>query len=144
MATLSRLYGWPNSVSIHCLQCKSKASLTKPQQVIEMVGPSTQPLTRMYTDFVEGSLSCLSCGLVRTERIQWPVDAFYQGDVKGNLICAWDKYHAIALRDYVFSTERDIQNHRYSRALYHLPEFFKRSKNRTACVKTLEKMISKL
>ncbi len=137
-------YGWPNSVSVYCPKCKSKVELSGPMQVIELVGPSTRPLTREYTDFVEGKISCLQCGYVNKTRIEWPVDAFYRGEVKGKLLWAWNKEHLIAIRDFIESADRNYRGVKYSSALYHLPEHFKISKNKDACLKTLNKMITKI
>jgi len=137
-------YGWPNAVTIHCPECGSKASLKNPKQHIEMVGPSTRPLKRKYTDFADGHISCLNCGLIKEIRIEWPVDAYYQGDVKGKLLWAWNKEHAIAIRNFIDSMERVYLGVRYSSALYHLPEHFEPAKNKGACLKALERMIHKL
>ena len=143
MTTIQQWNGWPDKVSVNCTRCGNKAVLNNPKQVSEMVGPSTRPLSKVFTDHVSGHLSCLQCGLSKVEKVQWPVDAFYSSDVKGHVLWAWDKEHAETIKEFILSISRDYRQFKYSSSLYHLPEHFKLSKNRDACLKTLDRMISR-
>lgn len=143
MTTIYEWYGWPKKVAVNCSRCECIADLNNPKQVTKMVGPSTRPLKKEYTDFFTGHISCLNCGLSKEETMQWPIDAYYSGDVKGQILWAWNKAHAEAIREFVLSTSRNYKQYNYSASLYHLPEHFKLSKNRDACLKTLDRMISR-
>ena len=143
MTTIQQWYGWPDIVTVNCTRCEKKAELNNPKQVSKMVGPSTRPLNKVFTDQVSGHLSCLQCGLSKVDKVQWPVDAFYSGDVKGHILWAWNKEHAETIKEFILSISRNYRQFKYSSSLYHLPEHFKLSKNRDACIKTLDRMISR-
>ena len=143
MTTINQWYGWPEKVSVNCPTCGSKADVTGVEQIIKRVGPSTRPKEKQYTDDFNANVSCLNCGLIRQETFQWPVDAFYHDDVKGKVIWAWNLEHAEVIKEFISSTSRYFRKYKFSSALYHLPEHFKLSKNRDACLKTLDRMITK-
>ena len=91
---LQEWYGWPSKVSVNCTRCGNKAELNNLKQVSKMVGPSTRPLNKVFTDQVSGHLSCLQCGLSKVDKVQWPLGAFYRDDVKRQILWAWNKEHA--------------------------------------------------
>ena len=143
MTTIYQWYGWPQKVIVNCLQCQSAALVTNHEQIVNRVGPSTRPKKKVYTDFLQGDASCLKCGYLKREKFQWPVDAFYCGEVKGKVLWAWNFEHVKAIKDFISSIDRNYKKYQYPSSLYHLPEHFKLSKNKEACLKALNKMIKK-
>ncbi len=143
MTTIYQRYGWPDKLAVNCNCCGKFADLNSPSQIKKNIKRPFRPLKKIVTDFFSGQISCLHCGLTTTVTLQWPVDAFYQGNVKGKTLWAWNLEHAQAIKAFILSVDRNYRDSKYSSALYHLPDHFKRSKNRDACVKILDKMIAK-
>lgn len=141
MTTINQWFGWPDKISVNCPNYDSKVDVKDLKQITKRVGPSTRPKKKEYTDYFNANVSCLNCGFIKQEKFQWPVDAFYQGDVKGKILWAWNLEHAEVIKEFVSSTSRYFRKYKFSSALYHLPEHFKLSKNRDACLKTLDRMI---
>ncbi len=143
MTTINQWLGWPDKISVNCPMCGSKADVIDLKQIIIRIGPSTRPKEKQYTDYFNANVSCLNCGLTKQKKFQWPVDAYYQGNVKGKVLWAWNLEHAKVINEFISSTSRYYRKYKFSSSLYHLPEHFKLSKNRGACLKTLDRMITR-
>jgi hypothetical protein len=133
--------GWPKVVNVICPQCGSNATFANPKQIIELKRSKTTPPIKVYTDRHEGYLSCLSCGLTKHHEINWPIDAYFKIEVKGNVLWAWDREHVVAIRNYIESKDRVRKPSKYLASLYHIPAVFKLAKNREACVKSLNDLL---
>ena len=90
-------------------------------------------------------VSCLKCGYQSNSTyIKWPEDAYWAFDVKGKVLWAWSIEHALAMRDYLASTDRREEEFGvYRAALMHLPKHFKLSKNRAVAVKSINNVVAK-
>lgn len=141
MTYIYEWFGWPNIVEIKCPECGSKADFVGPKQVVKKIYNQGQPPTRILTGKRTGKVSCLSCGLVKQHFIEWPRDAYYSLSVRNKVLWAWNRQHAIDIRDYLESTERVEKLYQYAASLYHIPEIFKIAKNRSKCVDGINKLL---
>ncbi len=141
MTYIYEWFGWPDIVDVICPQCGKKTAFAGSKQVVKKQYNQGQPVTRLFTDKRTGYVSCLSCGLTKVKTIQWPQDAYYKINVRGNVLWAWNEEHAKDIRDYLNSTSRVRRNFTYVASLYHIPEIFKLAKNRKKCVLGLNKII---
>ena len=131
MTTIYQWFSLPARVSVRCPACNGKATLDR-QEPRDNYSP------------IEGRLTCTHCHTTREGVvIQWPDDAFFQCEVRGQLLWAWSAGHARALRDYVQSSKRDPKAYPgFLAALLHLPRHFVVAKNRAATVRALDKLLA--
>ncbi len=94
-----------------------------------------------YKPFNIGTKVCNTCGVRKKSRLNWPQDAFFQCDVKNNILWAFDRKSLVALRDFIASDERDIKKHSYQSFLLHIPAIFLDRKNREKVIKKLNKLL---
>ncbi|MFT3998218.1 MAG: hypothetical protein QM667_12505 [Asticcacaulis sp.] len=99
------------------------------------------PYWRYNPGHGEGSVSCSSCGLNVKHRLSWPGDLYFQVAYRGQLLWAFDRGSAMALRDFLASKTRNAFAHGYSRFLLHIPTVFKHAKAREAVVRALDKKL---
>lgn len=88
-----------------------------------------------------GTLSCARCNSRKRDQIKWPADAWYQVSVKGQVLWAFHRASAAALRDYIASTARDPKLHAWSSFLLHIPQEFLASSVRSRVVKGLQRLL---
>lgn len=143
MTTIYQWYSWPQSIAVNCSRCGKYADLSNPTRCIKKNKEPLKTQKNIPTNYFSGRISCLHCGLTGMVTLQWPVDAFYSGNVRGKTLWAWNLEHAQSIKAFILSIDRNYKKYQYSSALYHLPDHFKLAKNRGACYKTLDKMITK-
>lgn len=91
-----------------------------------------------YTLQTNGLIQCLQCYLNRKHKLSWPDDAFWQWEVRGQILWAWNRTHAIDILSYI------RQNVRPSRRLYqmyhlrYIPSHFLAAKVRELVVQKME------
>jgi len=68
-----------------------------------------------------GLLRCDRCHTQRRHRLDWPADAYWDFELRGERLWAWDREHALAILAYV---ERTLRPSRRSPRLRHVPSFF--------------------
>jgi hypothetical protein len=69
-----------------------------------------------------GVVRCRECHLVAVHVLRWPGDAYFQWNVRGALLWAWDVNHARVLLHYIESSLRDPARYpAYRRSLQELP-----------------------
>jgi hypothetical protein len=89
-----------------------------------------------------GVCSCPKCGYKKKHRLSWPEDAYYVSDFKGHALWAWTREHAVVLKSFVESKDRNPRNYPgYLLFLLHIPEVFLLAKNRDAVSKRLKRML---
>ena len=88
-----------------------------------------------------GAFRCLACNACETYVLNWPNDAFYQIEIKGSILWAFNRDSLIDLRDFILSKEREVGNHKWLFYLRQIPTVFKSKSNREKVVKKLNKLI---
>jgi hypothetical protein len=89
---------------------------------------------------VRGVLKCEQCHLVAPHDLAWPDDAYYRWDVRGHTLWAWSAEHAVALRDYLASEDRDRARYgEFAGFLRELPKEFLTAKVRDEAVKRISR-----
>ena len=132
---------WPNLVEVKCPKCEQKADFFGSKQIVKEKNNHGQPSTKIFTDKRRGKLSCLACVLVKQHVIEWPRDAYFSFSVRNKVLWAWNRQHAIDIRDYLSSTDRVEKNYNHAESLYLIPEVFKTAKNRSKCVEAINKSL---
>lgn len=89
-----------------------------------------------------GAFRCSKCAATRRHVLDWPKDAFFSCDVRGEVLWAWNHEQAVALRDYVKSTHRDRHAHGAHAFLLHVPATFLDAKRRETIVKKLDRLLA--
>lgn len=130
---MTHVYQWfalPAELVVRCAACGGRAVLSR-----------ADPRERDAP--LRGRLACHSCGRTQASALlSWPEDAYYQGEVKGQLLWAWSEAHVRAIRAFVASTTRNPADHPgFVAALHHLPTHFLRASNRPATLKALDRML---
>ncbi len=87
-----------------------------------------------------GTISC-ACGLLRKHDLDWPKDAFYQVDVRGRTLWAYDRSYAKDLLEYIESKDRNRHQFRNGFSLYVVPTHFQTAKVRDEVSKKLGKLL---
>lgn len=89
-----------------------------------------------------GLVSCHKCFSESKHTLDWPNDAYYAIEHKGNLLWAYDKEMMIEIKDYIQTTVRGNLFAIESIIIRHLPTVFKLVRNRDAIVKKINKLIA--
>ena len=71
----------------------------------------------------------------KKHKLTWPDDAFWQWEIKGELLWAWNRQHAQVIFEYI---NESIKPPRYSYYLRYVPSHFLSSKVRELVVKKME------
>ena len=91
---------------------------------------------------VKGVVKCEHCHLIGVHDLAWPRDAYYQWEIRGHTLWAWSSEHAVVLRDYIGSDDRDASRYgEYAHALRHLPKEFLTAKVRSEAVKRISQSL---
>jgi hypothetical protein len=90
-----------------------------------------------------GTLSCRKCGLVLKHKLSWPTDAYYQADIRGETLWAFNRESLIALRNYVAATDRKkLRNGPWSGFLLKVPTNFLRRNVRSKALKQIDRLLA--
>lgn len=92
-----------------------------------------------YPLLTNGLVQCQSCHSNRKHKLDWPNDAFWQWQIRGELLWAWDKDHAKTILSFVRKTDRPS---RYHYRLKYLPSHFLSSKVRNLVVQKMEQSLN--
>jgi len=88
-----------------------------------------------YPLHTNGLVQCSQCHSNRKHKLKWPNDAYWQWEIRGELLWAWDKKHALVILDYVRTKSRPS---RKSYCLRHIPSHFLSAKVRDLVVLKME------
>lgn len=90
-----------------------------------------------------GTVTCSDCHKRQKHILSWPEDAFYQTEVRGQVLWAFNRESLVALRDYLASTERDkARQNTWKNFLLNVPTYFLKAKVRDEAVKKLNRLLS--
>ena len=81
-----------------------------------------------------GVVRCDGCHSSQTKKLDWPGDAYWKWEIRGELLWAWDRKQAEAIRDYIASKRRPS---RFGPALRYVPSHFLSAKSRDAALKAM-------
>jgi len=92
-----------------------------------------------------GVCTCGSCGYRAKHEFQWPEDAYYKTEVRGQMLWAWGRDEAEALRAYIASPDRKFTGiaRTHFWFLRHVPKHFLEVKHRTEALKKLDRLLAK-
>jgi hypothetical protein len=91
---------------------------------------------------LKGVVKCEHCHLVDAHDLAWPEDAYYQWEIRGHTLWAWSFEHAVVLRDYIGSDDRDAAKYRgYGYDLRRVPKEFLTAKVRAEAVKRISQSL---
>jgi len=99
-----------------------------------------------------GTIRCTKCLIQKKHKLNWPEDAYFKIQYKGQTLWAYDRKYALKLLNYIKSDERkkrivgykgNSQNTFISQDwfLRHIPEHFQTAKARPEIVKKLTKLL---
>jgi len=93
---------------------------------------------------VWGVCSCGSCGCRKKHLLRWPEEAYYKTTIRGEVIWAWTRDQAVALRALIASKDRKIAGatRKHFWFLRHIPKHFLEVKHRTEALKKLDRLLS--
>ena len=92
----------------------------------------------------KGTSTCMECQKRRKSVLNWPEDAWYQVEVRGKVLWAFDRPSLIALRNYIAATERNkVRRESYTAFLLNVPTHFLTAKVRDETVKKLNQLLAK-
>ncbi|SFQ07071.1 hypothetical protein SAMN03084138_03957 [Enterovibrio norvegicus DSM 15893] len=89
-----------------------------------------------YPLLTNGLVLCSHCHSNRKHKLNWPIDAYWQWEIRGKLLWAWDKEHAEAILNYIKQTSRPT---RHSYCLRYIPSHFLSAKVRELVVQRIER-----
>jgi hypothetical protein len=86
----------------------------------------------------QGVVRCSRCHLVSPHVLRWPRDAYFQWNVRGQRLWAFDAENARVLLHYIESVQRaPARYHGYRRSLERLPAVVLSAKNRSEVVRKI-------
>lgn len=91
-----------------------------------------------YPVLSHGLIRCPSCHLNRKHHLDWPQEAFWQWEIRGKSLWAWDRMHALKLLEQIESKQR---RHTNASSLYRIPSFFLEAKVRDQLTKKMRKTL---
>lgn len=102
---------------------------------------------RLYRNIPEvwGVCTCGTCGYRQKRRLHWPEEAYYKTEIRGEVLWAWTREQAEALRLHIAAKDRKLP--RAARGghfwfLRHIPKHFLEVKNRTEALKKLDRLLT--
>jgi hypothetical protein len=102
--------------------------------------------SQLYTRPKEtwGVCLCSSCGYRKKHRLQFPEDAYYKTEIRGQILWAWNRDQLEALRIYIASTNRKFTGVAATHFwfLRHIPKHFLLVKHRTEALKKLDRLLA--
>ena len=96
----------------------------------------TQHLAYLNKGF--GAVKCIHCLSRRKHRLQWPQDAYYHIEYKGNILWAPSQSSFQSIHDYIASTDRDRFKYGHYYHLLHLPQHFLTKNARSEVCKKMQ------
>jgi hypothetical protein len=95
-----------------------------------------------YAMHHRGVIRCGACHQANVHELKWPDDAFYQWEIRGEILWAWSTEHARVLLAYIGGQQRDPAKFpAYSRQLRRLPKKFLSAKMRELIVKRISSVL---
>lgn len=91
-----------------------------------------------YPVLTNGLVQCSHYHSNRKHKLNWPIDAYWQWEIRGELLWAWDKMHAKIVLDFVRNTARPS---RHSPRLMYIPSHFLSAKVREQVVQKMERSL---
>ena len=88
-----------------------------------------------YPLLTNGLVQCQKCHSNRKHKLNWPNDAYWQWEIRGELLWAWDKAHAQTIYGFIKETIRPA---RHSYGLRYIPSHFLSAKARELVVRKME------
>lgn len=88
-----------------------------------------------------GSVRCKSCQYRSMHVLNWPQDAYFSIEIKGQVLWAFNTDSAMDLRAYIDSKDRRIRGYKYSSFLLHVPTYFKKQNVRKMVTKKLDRLL---
>jgi hypothetical protein len=88
-----------------------------------------------------GSVRCQQCHYRSIKAINWPNEAYYNVEIKGQTLWSFNTDSTLELRAYIHSKDRQINNYTYRDFLFHLPTNFKTKKMRDKITKKLDQLL---
>ncbi len=92
-----------------------------------------------YPLLTNGLVQCSHCHSNRKHNLNWPADAYWQWEVRGQLLWAWDLNHAQIILKFVKETTRPS---RRSPSLKYIPSHFLSAKVRDLVVQKIERSVN--
>lgn len=89
----------------------------------------------------DGAVACNACGLRARHCLDWPNDARFKIEYRGQVLWAFHRESAQDLRRYLASDDRDREGYRWASFLLHVPSVFLSAKAREGIVKRLDRVL---
>jgi len=117
----------------------SQINWTPPSGSLQYLRGGGDDGTGGYPLLTHGLVQCSHCHSNRKHKLNWPDDAFWQWEIRGELLWAWDKRHARIILDYIKATLRPS---RRSYSLRYIPSHFLSASVRDVIVRKMESSIN--
>ena len=82
-----------------------------------------------------GQILCSNCHTNRKHRLNWPLDAYWSWEIRGEILWAWDRNHAESILE--FARQR-LRPTRWNSRLRYIPSVFLSAKVRPEVCKKIE------
>lgn len=89
-----------------------------------------------------GAYACHNCHEVRRHNLEWPKDAYFQINYRGEVLWAFHREATACLRDYIASKLRNPESYKWSRMLLHVPTKFLVQNARDTVIKRLDQVLA--
>ncbi len=88
-----------------------------------------------YPLLTNGLTQCSLCHSNKKHKLNWPTDAFWQWEIRGEILWAWDKKHAHIILSFIRET---IRPPRRAYSIKYIPSHFLTAKVRDLVVQKME------
>lgn len=142
-----RAYYWPDSITVKCPHCRSRANFRPTVSDSWVSKGSTSFLAILPVGGVKGGHgSCLDCGRI-FQTIDWPLDAYYCASVHGGEYWAWNDGYLQVLRarvagDRVHERHHCMEDWRYHYFLTRLPKYVVLKRHRTTILRKIDQWLA--
>lgn len=87
---------------------------------------------------------CLRCRDTRVYDMRWPQDAFWRWEIRGSVLWAFSREHAVVLREYISRLHREPSDLgvEFTGFLARLPSEFLRAKVRDEIVRMIDESLA--
>ena len=143
-------YSWPTEIAAKCHKCGSRFQFTAtiPEHFVkDPVSGGYSLVKQPITTQIQGKGACSKCGH-QALQISWPADAYFQTEVAGGSVWAWNEKYLLVLRakvagDRVLERQLCEQDGLYRYFLSRLPKHVVVKRHREQLLRKLDGFLAK-
>jgi len=143
-------YSWPIEIVAKCHHCGGRLefkAIIPEHYAKDPVSGGYSVVKQAVTTEIQGRGACPKCAY-QASQLSWPTDAYFQTDIAGGSVWAWNEEYLLVLRarvagDRVLERQLCVQDGLYRYFLTRLPKFVVVKRHRERLLRKLDGFLAK-